>query len=314
MKALVTGACGFAGGHLVRHLVEAGDSVAATFFRDVEPWHPTVGLAIARERLDITSSSACLELVDKLKPDAIYHLAGMAFVPEAEENFSAALTLNVAGVSNMIRAASVVGQRCSFIFTSSAEVYGKFTADELPLSETQPVRPGNNYSLSKAMAEMVLDRYASDTVRPVVVRPFNHIGPAQNDRFVVSSFAKQLAEIAVGRRESVLRVGNLSAQRDFTDVRDIVRAYRLAASLGSGTYNLCSGEPVQVSKVLEMLIAESGVSARVEVDQGRLRAVDVPMLYGSALRAKRDLGWTRQIPLAQTLKDTFQFWRLQLSN
>lgn len=313
MKALVTGACGFAGGHLVRHLVDAGDEVTGTFFRDVETWHPTHGLGIKRERLDISSPSACIDLVDQVKPDVIYHLAGMAFVPEAEENFPAALNLNVAGVSNMVRAASVVGMPCSFLFTSSAEVYGRFEPSQLPLTESHPVRPLNNYSLSKAMAEMVLERYASNTLRTVVIRPFNHIGPAQNDRFVVSSFAKQLAEISLGRRDSVMRVGNLSAQRDFTDVRDIVQGYRLAASLGSGVYNFCSGEPVQMSRVLDLLIEQSRVSATIEVDQSRLRAVEIPVLYGSALKAKRELGWVRKFSLADSVRDAYQFWLMLLS-
>lgn len=313
MKALITGACGFAGGHLVQHLVDAGDQVTGTFFREVEPWHPTFGLFIDRQRLDISSPSACIELIDRIRPDVIYHLAGMAFVPEAEENFSAALTLNVAGVSNMVRAASVVGMPCSFLFTSSAEVYGRFRPEELPLTESHTLKPLNNYSLSKAMAEMVLERYSSSTLKTVVIRPFNHIGPVQNDRFVVSSFAKQLAEISLGRRDSVMRVGNLSAQRDFTDVRDIVRGYRLAAMLGSGVYNFCSGEPVQMSRVLDLLIEQSGVSATIEIDQSRLRAVEIPVLYGSSLKAKRDLGWTRQYSLAQSLKDTYQFWLNQLS-
>jgi len=312
VKALVTGACGFAGGHLVRHLVDTGDEVTATFFREVPVWHPTHGLNIKRESLDVCSAAACLDLIDRVAPDVVYHLAGMAFVPEAEDNFLNALNLNVVGVSNLIRAVSLVGKKCSFLFTSSAEVYGHFLPEQLPLNESHPVKPLNNYSLSKAMAEMVLGRYASDSLRTVIIRPFNHIGPAQDDRFVVSSFARQLAEISMSRRDSVLRVGNLSAQRDFTDVRDIVQGYRLAALLGSGVYNFCSGEAVQISRMLELLIEQSGVAATIEVDNTRLRAVEIPVLYGSALKAKKELGWSCKYSLAESLRDAYQFWLMIL--
>lgn len=310
MRVLVTGACGFVGQHLAAHLVACGDTVLGTVFSEAAQ-HNNRGYETAV--LDVTSYKACSELIARFRPDRIYHLAGMAFVPEAEENFGRVLAINVESVQNVVRSAYLLQAGIRVLIVSSAEVYGKIRPENLPLTEATAVRPANNYSLSKAMAELVALRYqSSEQVRVVVARPFNHIGPGQNNRFVTSTFGEQLARIACGLDAPVLRVGNLDARRDFTDVRDIVRGYRLALEAGQGTYVFSSGKSVSIQSILDCLIEVSGQKVEIVRDPTRLRPSDVPDLYGSAARAKTDLGWEPKIPLHVSLKDIFEDWVIRL--
>lgn len=305
MKALVTGAFGFVGGHLVDHLHSSGDSVVGVWIKD-KPISPKCEVIEA----DIRDQDSCRALLSKYKPDVIYHLAGMAFVPDAESNFEEALRTNVFGTSNVIRSAHILELPCTIVFVSSAEVYGKISPSELPITEETPCRPTNNYSLSKLMAEEVVKRYdRAGVVKCVIMRPFNHIGPGQSDKFVASSFAHQLARIAKGEAPPVVEVGNLEAKRDFTDVRDVVRAYRLAAQKGRGTYNLSSGKAVSIKEILDTLIQVSEVRVTVKTDPSRLRGPEVPELFGSYEKAQRELGWKPANSLKDTLRDVFVDWR-----
>jgi GDP-4-dehydro-6-deoxy-D-mannose reductase len=188
-------------------------------------------------------------------------------------------------------------------------VYGGVLSDELPVSELTPVRPNHNYSLSKAMAELVCQRFGNtSSAAYVVARAFNHIGPGQRSDFAVPNFARQLAEIKLGKREAVIEVGNLQAERDFTDVRDIVRGYRLAATQGHGVYNFCSGAAVSVQRMLDELIEISGLEVEVRQDPSRLRPIEIPRLYGSFERARRSLGWEPRLPRLQSLTEIYQEW------
>jgi GDP-4-dehydro-6-deoxy-D-mannose reductase len=308
--SLVTGVSGFVGRHLVNHLLEKGDSVVGTT-RD-EFSHPLFPVA----QFDIADAHSVQDLVQKYKPDYIYHLAGMAFVPEAEENLMGALSVHVAGVNNILRSCTALDKPCKVVLVSSGEVFGKVQPEELPLTEKSPVRPLNNYSLTKYFGELVGEKFIHlGRLSVIVARPFAHIGPYQNDRFVVSSFAKQLAMIALGRAEPVIRVGNLAAKRDFTDVRDVVRGYRLAAhSAKSGLYVFCSGKSVQIQTLLDQLLEVSGVKVRVEVDPSRLRAIDIPDLHGSYNKALTDFGWHPEYDIRETLKDVFSYWIETLSS
>ena len=309
MKALITGADGFVGRYLMRHLLASGDEVVATGKEDppsevLEEFKGNQKLQW--QTLDVTDAKRCFDVIHDVSPEVVFHLAGISFVPACEDDFELALRVNVSGTSNLIRACHLLANASVFVFISSSEVYGKIAPEDLPLSETTAVRPNNNYSLTKLMAEEVVLRYGRyDHVRPVLMRPFNHIGPGQDERFVCSSFARQLADIAVGAREPVLRVGNLSAKRDFSDVRDIVRAYRNAALTGSGLYNLSSGGSIEIQKILDTLIEASGQEVRIELDQARMRPSEVPELYGTAAKAKHDLGWTPEYSIDQTLKDIY---------
>ncbi|MCO6432358.1 MAG: GDP-mannose 4,6-dehydratase [Deltaproteobacteria bacterium] len=304
MRALVTGACGFVGRHLIEHLLECGDEVFGCDYTV-----PAEAPACPLEQFDITSGEECAEKIRRIKPDIIYHLAGVSFVPEAEDDFKKALLANVLGTNHIFRICHLLQSATKVVFISSAEVYGKIAPHELPVTESQPISPANNYSLSKAMAELVAKRYGElGQVPYVIARPFNHIGPGQNERFVASSFALQLARVVKGKAPPVINVGNLEARRDFSDVRDIVRAYRLAALKGSGAYNLGSGRSVPIREILDCLVLISKANVEIREDPSRMRAAEVPEIYGSFSRAQRELGWKPQHSLQETLKDVYNWW------
>lgn len=300
MKSLVTGAYGFVGNYLCKHLLSCGDVVIGTHMEATAP-HPNIDGV----QLDITNYNQCLKVLGDIQPEVIYHLAGLAFVPDAEENFEKALKINVLGTQNLVRAAHILGLRVKFLFVSSAEVYGKIQPSELPIHENTPVRPFNNYSLSKLMAEEVVKRYERlGTISSVILRPFNHIGPGQSPQFVVSSFAEQIAKI--NEPGTAVKVGNLDAKRDFSDVQDIVRAYRMAARTGSGIYNLGAGRSVAIKDILASLIKISGKNISIETDPQRMRPSEVPELYCDFSKAKTDFGWEPTIPLEVSLRSVYE--------
>lgn len=303
MKALVTGACGFVGSYLVNHLLTSNDKVVGTFL------HGRPQLRCELTQLDVTDLPSCKSLVQKYQPEVIYHLAGMAFVPDAEKNFTKALDANVAGTHNIFRAALELKAKVRLVLVSSAQVYGRINPKDLPLKEDAALNPADNYSLSKAMSEMVAARFKTEkSVEAVIMRPFNHIGAGQRVEFAVSNFAYQLAEIAKKTRPAVIQVGNLEARRDFTDVIDIVKGYRLAAIKGQGAYNLCSGAAISMQSILDQLIETSGLQVKLEVDQARLRPSDTPDLYGNAEKARKELGWEPKVKLKDSLKAIYQHW------
>ena len=304
MRALVIGAGGFVGRYLVDHLRQCGDDVVGT--TNLAP--QGVG-SEAFLPLDITNGPEVGALVQRVRPDVIYHLAGIAFVPEAESNFDKTLQVNVAGTANIARYCSLLESKPALLFVSSAEVYGHVQPSELPIREGNPLRPANNYSLSKRMAELVVERYGRQGgFRHAIARPFNHIGPRQDPRFVASNFALQLARVARGLTPPVLEVGNLEARRDFSDVRDIVRGYRQIATAHEGVFNLGSGRAVCIQEVLNTLIDISGCKVEIRQDPQRMRGPEVPELYGSVDHAKEVCGWTPEIPLRRSLEDTYRYW------
>lgn len=309
MRALVIGAGGFVGGHLVDHLRAHGDEVVATTNVSASVSSPFKVLP-----LDITDAGAVGEVLQSVKPDVVYHLAGIAFVPEAEVNFEKTLTVNVAGTANVARHSQVLSPSPSFLFVSSAEVYGQVLPNELPVSEANEARPANNYSLSKRMAELVVERYGRQGLRFSIARPFNHIGPGQDSRFVASNFALQLARVARGLTPPVLEVGNLEARRDFSDVRDIVRAYRLIATGQQGTYNLGSGRSHSIQEVLDTLVEISGCKVEIRHDPQRMRGPEVAELFGGIDKVSRVCGWKPEFPLRRSLEDTYRHWFDSLSN
>jgi GDP-4-dehydro-6-deoxy-D-mannose reductase len=302
-RALVIGANGFVGRHLVTHLKQLGDEVVSA------------GLRVPNSAegdflcVDITDARSVRTVLQAARPDVTYHLAGIAFVPEAEEDFDKVLRINVAGAANVVRQCHLLEKKTSLVFVSSAEVYGSIKPRDLPLTEATSITPSNNYSLTKRMAEMVVERYSRiGHVRCFIVRPFNHIGPGQDRRFVTANFALQLAKIAHRQAEPVLRVGNLEARRDFSDVRDVVRGYRLLSQADGGVYNLGSGEATSIQTILDTLIEVSGVKVEVVQDPDRMRGPEVPELYGSYARIERACGWKPQIPLRQSLQDVYRYW------
>lgn len=306
MRALVTGASGFAGTHLVRHLLDCGDEVIGCI-------HPprgdvlTVRHANYQEcNLDITDSEQCALVLTKYRPEIVYHLAGIAFVPDAERDLDRVLRVNVAGFDNIARVCHQLESNVRVLLVSSGEVYGRITPQQLPICETTELRPHNNYSLSKLFAELVGERYSrAGKVAVVVARAFNHIGPGQENRFVAASFAEQIARIAAGVQEPRLFVGDLTARRDFSDVRDIVRGYRLAALRGTGPYNFGSGRSYSIRELVEELLSIAHVSPQIERDPSRLRPSEVPEIIASIEKAELELGWKPGIPFRQTLVDLY---------
>jgi GDP-4-dehydro-6-deoxy-D-mannose reductase len=315
LKALITGAGGFVGGHLCAHLLAHTDwDLVGTVYPhpvDTQPEDPRLRLVHADLR-DLTGVQA---LVDQVQPSRIFHLAAQSFVPASFADPWDTLENNIRAQLNLLEAVRRSGREVWVLVVGSNEEYGAPGPGELPLTETSPLRPSNPYAVSKVSQDFLGFQYHAAYGLPVVrVRPFNHTGPGQAPRFVVPAFASQIARIEAGLQEAVMKVGNLEAARDFTDVRDIVRAYHLAVTRGEPgeVYNLASGRAQQVQGLLETLLSYSRVEIRVERDPDRYRPVDVPVVYGNAEKFRQCTGWEPQIRFERTLRDVLDYWREQV--
>jgi GDP-4-dehydro-6-deoxy-D-mannose reductase len=309
---LVTGAAGFAGSHLVDHLLEFHPRVAAwanpssrpaPLRRDV-PSDPRVEW----RAVDVLDTAAVAEALATLQPSAIYHLAGVPHVGESWAQPVRALRVNALGTHHLFEGLREAAVACPVLVTGSAMVYRQ---SDGAISEAHPLGPASPYAVSKLAQEMVAARAAG--ARVFLTRPFNHAGPRQDSSFVTSSFARQIAEIERGLREPVLHVGNLASRRDITDVRDVARAYRLLLEHGrpGRPYNVCSGTAYLISDLLDALLGMSDARIRVEPDPARVRPSDNPIVLGDHARLTADAGWTPRIPIAQTLRDLLEYWRAE---
>lgn len=308
VRILVTGGGGFAGRHLLRELLQVeGAVVGATVLGEVPRWpggHPFEG--VEWMSLDLCSSTSAKEVVRSFRPDRIYHLAGQASVGESLDQPVFTWEVNATGTLRLLHAlqdAKVEGVR--LVLASSAEVYGAVPSADQPILESRPARPLTPYGSSKVAAETVVSQYArAGVVNAVIARSFNHIGPGQDERFVLPSMAAQLVAIGRGERAPVLEVGNVEVSRDFLDVRDAVRGYVTLMEHGdqAETYNICSGRSRTLMDVLERLVELSGTRARIEVDPERVRPIDIPLLEGDSGRLQA-LGWHPSYSLDRTLSD-----------
>lgn len=289
MKALITGAGGFVGTHLARHLVEEGDEVIATDRR-------TGGA-------DILDRAAIAEAVTGPRPDVVYHLAGQADVAASWDDPQGTLRSNAEGTLNVLEAAAAAGVQRVIVVTS-AEVYGLVRSDDLPVTENLPLNPGNPYAASKAAAEMVAIQWANAGLDVIRARAFNHLGPGQSERFVAAALAGRMIR-ARATGEHRIPVGNLDARRDFTDVRDVVRAYRLLAIHASAgeAYNVCSGVDRSVRELVDLFIAGMDWPIELIPDPDLQRPSDLPVLRGDAEKLRSATGWQPTIPLEQTVAD-----------
>jgi len=294
MRALITGGKGFVGRWLAAHLRDQGDEVVAI---DLET--------------DVADQAAMDPVVAAAAPDAIYHLAAMTHVGESWQQPAEVLRVNVLGTATVLAAARALPNNPTVLVVSSAEVYGVVAPGDLPLTEESPVAPATPYAASKAAAEQVaLQAWRGYRQPVVVVRPFNHVGPRQAPTFAVSALARRIVE--AGRSGATeMAVGTLTTRRDFTDVRDVVQAYRLLVQRGEpGTvYNVCSGNDVPISDVAERLLALAGADVRLVTDPDLVRPVDVPVLRGDPSRLEAATGWKPVIPLEDTLRDVLDYWR-----
>ncbi|MCO5184869.1 MAG: GDP-mannose 4,6-dehydratase [Anaerolineae bacterium] len=311
MRIFFTGITGFAGSHLADLLLAAGHDVFglvhAASSTQATPQHPCFR-PIPGDLLDLDGLKYA---VAETRPDVIYHLAGQPYPARSWENAARTLVINTGGTANVLEAAVNFG-RPRVLVVTSAEIYGKVRPNQLPLSERSLPKPRHPYGVSKEAAGKLVQVFAERYDLPVIeARPFNHIGPRQAPGFVVPDFAGQLAAIQLGHQPPTMRVGNLSAERDFTDVRDVVQAYRLLAERGQPgqAYLICSGQPVAIHTILNILLELSGLTVNVEYDPARMRPSDVPVLYGTPAKISAELGWRPQIHLRTTLKDVLTEWR-----
>ncbi len=289
LRTLVTGAGGFVGPHLIEHLQASGDHVIAVA-------HP--------DGPDLLDAEGWGRLLEAERPEVVFHLAGQSSVADSWTDPRGTFRTNAEGTLVVLGACAAAGVRRALVISSS-DVYGQVEEDELPLTEESPLRPATPYAASKAAAEQVcVQACASGAVDAIRVRAFNHTGPGQGPRFVAAALATRVAEAERDDLDRVV-VGNLAARREFSDVRDVVRAYRLLATHArpGGLYNVCSGRDISIAELAERLVAMADRPLRLEVDPALFRPVEVPALRGDGSRLVGDTGWQPTIPLDQTLAE-----------
>lgn len=338
MRAMVTGACGFAGRHLVRELAASGYEVLATdrydgpypyFVGEIETGAgseaeriaidgTTADLAFPADvpyrNCDLLEEDAVATLVGEWRPRAVVHLAAQSSAGISFRHPRGTLETNIFGTLNLLEAVRRCGTgegAVRFLSVCSSEEYGRRAGDEMPLGEGSPIEPASPYAVSKAAQGMLSLQYGlTYNIEVVVTRSFGHTGPGQTDRFVLPSFAKQCAAMEAGLTGPVVKVGNLDVVRDFLDVRDVVRAYRALLEHGTvgAVYNVCSGTGLNLKDALEELIRVAGAGIDVVTDPKRLRPVDVPVMIGDNAKLRRDTGWDVTVPTERMLRDLLEYW------
>jgi GDP-4-dehydro-6-deoxy-D-mannose reductase len=319
MKALITGITGFAGSHLAEHLLaEHPDVAVAGTYR----WRSRMeNVEHLRDRIqlvetDLRDFASVLAALERVRPDYVFHLAAQSFVPASWTAPSETLTTNITGQVNLFEAIRTLRLDPVVQIACSSEQYGLVLPDETPIKESNPLRPLSSYAVSKVAQDLLGYQYfQSYGMKVIRTRGFNHTGPRRGQVFVTSNFSSQVAAIELGLQEPVIRVGNLDAVRDFTDVRDMVRAYWLAVTRArpGEVYNIATGRGIRIREVLDRLLALSPAKVRVEVDPERLRPSDVEILIGDSSKFRADTGWEPRIPFEQTLRDLLAYWRQVLA-
>lgn len=312
MRVLITGSEGFAGSHLVEHCLAQGDEVWGTCAQGARATNIAHLLDAMTVRVgDLSRHDFVYEVLNEARFDAIYHLAAVSFVPDAERGPARAYEINVLAGIHLLEAIRTQHSHAKVVLASSAEVYGHVKPENMPIGETQPLAPVNIFASGKAALELAAHPFVTTYGLDVTIaRPFNHTGPRQRSDFVCSTFAQQIARIEAGG-EKVIYVGDLSPKRDFSDVRDIVRGYRLLAERGERgvAYNLGSGQSVPVKEILDTLVQMSRVKVEVVTDPKRVRQTQVMDVYGSFGRIQERCGWKPEIPFEKTLRDLLNWHR-----
>lgn len=311
-KILVIGASGFVGGYLLRFLsADATLDVYATGYQKKNPDLPFVKML----SLDILSAPDTEKLLRTVNPDTVILLAAQSSVALSFQYPELTMNVNVIGSLHVMEAIRNICPHATLLLTGSSEEYGAVTEEMMPIRETVRLEPKSPYAISKAASEQMAMLYArSYGLKFIMVRAFNHIGPGQSPQFVVSDFARQIARIERGLSEPKMYVGNLSACRDFTDVRDVVRGYRLLTQLGrpGEVYNIGAGKSICVRQVLDLLLEASNVPIEVIVDKAKYRPVDIPDIRADISKIYADTKWNPQIPVETSILDTLNYWRREI--
>ncbi len=311
-RALITGIGGFAASYLAEYLLEQGMEVCGTIrghkTDNIEHLHSSLSLYSG----DLMSASWVEQTIRETRPDLIFHLAAQASVARSWDDPAGTLSNNILSELNLLQGVTRANIDPRILVIGSNEEYGLTPPEELPSTEETPLRPINPYGVSKICQDFLGYQYfSSQGLHLVRVRPFNHTGPRQSDEFFIPSIARQIAEAEAGISEPVIYVGNLKAERDFTDVRDMVKAYRLAILYGKPgeVYNIGSGKATSLEWVVDFFLKNSRVNISVEQDQSRIRPRDATVSLCDYSKLKRETGWTPQIPLEHTLRDVLEYWR-----
>ncbi len=312
MKALITGISGFVGSHLAEYLLEATDwEVAGTVFG---PYGNITNLSDKLELYpaELSRIEVVTFILEQAQPDAIFHLAAQPLVSASQRDPWGTLETNIRMQLSLLEGVAKVRPDCRVLVVGSSEEYGQVTPDELPVDENAPLRPMNPYALSKVAQDLMgLQYHLTRKLQIIRVRPFNHIGPRQGLGFVTADFASQITAAELGLQRPVMSVGNLEARRDFSDVRDVVRAYTELITQGvpGEVYNIGAGESHSVQEILDTLLGMSRVPIEVRQDLDRMRPSDMPDIVCNATRIRELCGWRATIPFAQSLRDVLEYWR-----
>ena len=315
MRVLITGITGFAGSHLAEYILT--NHADAVVFGTVR-WRSRMdNIAQIQDKVrlieaDLKDMVSLRAVLAESKPDRIFHLAAQSFVPTSWTCPSETFAINAIGEINLFEAVRALDLKPRIQVAGSSEEYGQVFSNEIPMKETNPLRPLSPYAVSKVAQDLLAFQYhKSYRLRTVRTRGFNHTGPRRGDVFVTSSFAKQIAEIEKKKRPPIIYVGNLEAKRDFTDVRDMVRAYWLALEKGveGEVYNIGRGQAFSMQEVLDLLMSLSRAKMEVKVDPARLRPSDVPVLLSDSTKFVSLTGWRPMIPFKQTIVDLLNYWR-----
>lgn len=307
-KGLVIGAAGFVGNYLINEMKSEGWECFATKL----PHEQFNNENATVYDLNILEKDAITELLLEIRPDYIFHLAAQSSVGLAWKNPGLTVDVNIKGSLNVMDAVRDLYYKPRVLLIGSGEEYGHIMPGETPIVETNNLRPGNIYAATKACQNMIGNIYSKAYDMDIfMVRAFNHIGPGQLPMFVVSDFCKQVAEIEAGIREPKMMVGNLAAKRDFTDVRDVVKAYvaLIQTGLAGETYNVGRGKAIAIQEILDMIVSLSKADIKVEVDPAKIRPVDVPIIEADTTKLREITGWEPKIELIQTIEETLDYWR-----
>ena len=313
MKVLITGITGFAGSHLAEFLLLKKCEV-----HGIERWRSkTENIEEIKEKItlhecDIRDFHSIRKVMEEVKPEKIFHLAAQSFVLTSWNAPSETITTNIIGELNIFEAVRDVGINPCIQIAGSSEEYGMVYKNEVPIKETNPLRPLSPYGVSKVAQDLLgYQYYQSYKLNIVRTRAFNHEGPRRGEVFVTSNFAKQIAEIEKKKKEPIIYVCNLESRRDYTDVRDTVRAYWFATEkcVAGEVYNICSGRDWKIKDMLDYLLGLSKVKVEIKQDSARMRPSDVQILHGDNTKFTKQTGWKPEIPFEKTLEDTLNYWR-----